>query len=611
MAVQPHDGTIDDPPDTASRRPPSSGATTRSSPDGRPRAVGFDFDGTLTLAGRPDDGLLAAIAHARSTGIAAVLVTGRILAELLTVFADVGDHFDALVVENGALVELPARRVRVATPIDRGLTDALAERGVAHRRGEVIVAASAADEHAIVDELTRSGFECQLIHNRTELMILPSGVNKGTGFVAALDEVGVSAHDSVAIGDAENDHSFLQVAELGVAVANAVDSLLTAADLVLDEPDGAGIAALLDDLVGPAVHWRGRRRRQLVLGHDAEGHEVRLPTTPRTMVITGGSGDGKSYLAGLIAEQLVAMHYSILVVDPEGDHVGLDRLGPAVVLGDDGPPPTPDVVVGLLKRHDACVVIDLSGLSPADRRRYLEILPAAVESGRRAHGRPHWIIVDEAHSGFASETGTHRSFDLAASGFCLVTWRPQDLSPPVVASADIVLALTAADPDPDAVELVAAVSGERRTSVAELLTGPPGNVVVASRERPHTIRVARIAPRHTEHFRHEHKYDAEGTPVDRGFWMRDHDDHLTGTVARSLHELELELARCDVGVIRHHSRLGDISRWIGDVFHDRELAAAVAAVELQIERTSPDAMVDAARVQMVRALNRRRHTHPG
>ena len=38
-------------------------------------------------------------------------------------------------------------------------------------------------------------------------MVLPSGVNKATGLSAALVELGLSRHNVVAVGDAENDHA--------------------------------------------------------------------------------------------------------------------------------------------------------------------------------------------------------------------------------------------------------------------------------------------------------------------------------------------------------------------------------------------------------------------
>jgi hydroxymethylpyrimidine pyrophosphatase-like HAD family hydrolase len=49
-------------------------------------------------------------------------------------------------------------------------------------------------------------------------MVLPSGVNKATGLMAALDELGV---DHARVVGAENDHSLLGACGLGVAVAGS------------------------------------------------------------------------------------------------------------------------------------------------------------------------------------------------------------------------------------------------------------------------------------------------------------------------------------------------------------------------------------------------------
>ena len=62
-------------------------------------------------------------------------------------------------------------------------------------------------------------------------MILPAGVTKGSGLLEALGELGLSQHNTIGVGDAENDHSLLEVCEIGVAVANAVDAIRAHADV--------------------------------------------------------------------------------------------------------------------------------------------------------------------------------------------------------------------------------------------------------------------------------------------------------------------------------------------------------------------------------------------
>ncbi len=572
----------------------------------RPRAVAFDFDGTLTEGERPSADILAALADLRRHNIRVVLVTGRILTELEDVFPDVAHHFDGLVVENGGVMVVAGRVAPVAPPIDRALLAALDRAGIGARQGRVIVATSGSAEHQVLDAVVALGLECQLVHNRSELMVLPSGINKGQGLAAVLGELGLSPHDCIAVGDAENDHSLLAGAELGVAVANAVESLKAEADVVLDGADGAGVLELIDDIVGANRFWDARSHPLITIGTNAEERPVVLPARPANLVVVGGSGDGKSYLAGLIIEQLVGLEYSVLVVDPEGDHVGLGALRPAIVVGADRPPPPVDTVVSLLERSDACVVVDLSVLDGPALRRYLHEIPVEVEACRRERGRPHWVFFDEAHQSVGQHEAALGTFEPAARGYGLVTWRPNDLPVSVVTSAEIVLALTSPVPDDPVVDLVAAVAGQPKEVVAGLLSRPVGQVVVARRGSNRPPEVARLGTRRTAHVRHEHKYEAHGTERERSFWFRDDADRTTGVVARNLRELEHELTQCPRSVLRHHGPSNDFSRWIDDVFHDRRLAEAVRAIEDRIRPRSPGAVIDAARLDLISALRARR-----
>jgi hydroxymethylpyrimidine pyrophosphatase-like HAD family hydrolase len=80
-------------------------------------------------------------------------------------------------------------------------------------------------------------------------MVLPSGTNKATGLAAALDELGLSPRDTVGVGDAENDHTFLAFCACAVAVANAVPTLKKRADLVTMGASGAGVVELVEAML--------------------------------------------------------------------------------------------------------------------------------------------------------------------------------------------------------------------------------------------------------------------------------------------------------------------------------------------------------------------------
>jgi haloacid dehalogenase-like hydrolase len=60
-----------------------------------------------------------------------------------------------------------------------------------------------------------------------------------SGLTAALDALDLSPINVVGIGDAENDHAFLRLCGCSVAVANALDAVKEAADVVTAGARGA------------------------------------------------------------------------------------------------------------------------------------------------------------------------------------------------------------------------------------------------------------------------------------------------------------------------------------------------------------------------------------
>ena len=81
------------------------------------------------------------------------------------------------------------------------------------------------------------------------VMVLPTGVNKGTGLTVALAELGIAAHNVVGAGDAENDDSFLSLCGFSVAVANAIPSLKRRAHKTTKREHGAGVVELIQQII--------------------------------------------------------------------------------------------------------------------------------------------------------------------------------------------------------------------------------------------------------------------------------------------------------------------------------------------------------------------------
>ncbi len=210
-----------------------------------------DYDGTLAHHGHVDDSTLDALHRLRETGRKLILVTGRELDELMGIFPRL-DLFDRVVAENGALIYRPGGREEklLGERPPESFVEALEARGVGPISvGRVIVATWEPHQDAVLDVIRELGLELHVIFNKGAVMVLPSGVNKATGLSAALDELGLSPHNAVGVGDAENDHAFLALCGCAVAVANALPTLKERADLVTQADRGAGVIELIDRLL--------------------------------------------------------------------------------------------------------------------------------------------------------------------------------------------------------------------------------------------------------------------------------------------------------------------------------------------------------------------------
>jgi hypothetical protein len=209
-----------------------------------------DYDGTLACDGKVDDKTLDALARLKASGRKLVLVTGRHLPDLEQIFPQL-ELFDRVVAENGALLYQSAtgQEKLLAEAAEPRLISLLKQKGIPISVGRVIIATWQPYDTAVLSAIRELGLELQLIFNKGAVMVLPSGVNKATGLRAALDELGISLHNVVAVGDAENDHAFLRISECAVAVANALPSLKEHADVVMDAPRGAGVTELIERLL--------------------------------------------------------------------------------------------------------------------------------------------------------------------------------------------------------------------------------------------------------------------------------------------------------------------------------------------------------------------------
>jgi len=536
-------------------------------------ALATDYDGTLATDSAVTEATVAALEKLKESGRKLIMVTGRELPDLKRVFSRL-DLFDQVVVENGALLYTPQTEEQrlLAEPPPPEFVEQLIARGVGPISvGRVIVATWEPHETAVLETIRDMGLGLEIIFNKGAVMVLPSGVNKATGLAAVLRQMGLSAHNVVAVGDAENDHAFMRASGLGVAVANALAAVKETAGLVTTGARGEGVEQLVDVLIERDHALAAGSRHRIVLGTDPEGRAVDLGPTERVL-ITGSSGIGKSTLATALTERMAETGFQFCVFDPEGDY---DDLANTVGVGDNNGPPQIEQVLDLLEDPETNVVVNTLGVDLKDRPGLFARLGPKLASLKARTGRPHWLLIDEAHHLLpAAQDGVSLALPGSAGGTILVTVHPDAVSAEALGQIDTVIAL-----GPDA----AGVIGQVGALVSETPPGAPGRpgeneVLHWRRGEGGSLTLVTVDRPRQQHKRHTRKY-AEGKLADEhSFYFRGPQNALK-LKAQNL-VIFLQIAEgVDDATWEHHLRAGDYSTWFRACIKDDGLADAAERVE--------------------------------
>jgi hypothetical protein len=540
--------------------------------------IALDYDGTIARQDRLDPAVREAIATARARGIVVALVTGRILDALRRVAGDL--HFvDAVVAENGAVLHFPdsGHTAHLAPPLPDAYVGALRERGVPHEAGKCLVDADAKDASRLLEIIRASELPLVLLFNGGRVMTLPQGVSKATGLHALLDTLRLSAHNTVAIGDAENDHELLRLAGVGCAVQWGSGALRASADLEIQGSGPAAVGAFVKALAAdPRMPVPERTRRRLRLGYTSDGREFSLAVRGRNVLVAGDAKSGKSWVAGLLCEQLILLGLCVCVIDPEGDYRSLEALPGVTVLGGDDPPPTPRELARALRYPDRSVVIDLSRRPQDEKIEYIRAALPTLNALRKESGFPHRIVVDEAHY-FLHDADALDLLDLEASGYTFITYWASRLPPQLLAATDVLIVTRESNP----AEIAALrqrchdcdpLDPELWTVLERLSTGEAVALPVTA-EAEGRLRRFTLGPRLTPHVRHRGKYIDVPIAASRAFVFD------AGTRATTLRQLVDALERFEPSALAGFVVRGDFSRWIRHVFGDYPLAVELETLE--------------------------------
>lgn len=556
--------------------------------------LALDYDGTIANGDTLHASVREAIAAARGRGILVVLVTGRILEELRRVAGDL--HFvDGVIAENGAVVHFPdsGHTSLLAPPIPHAFVEELQRRGISCHVGQCLIDADAADGSRLLDVIHTLELPLVLLFNRSRLMTLPQGISKATGLRAALDILRASGRNTIAIGDAENDHEPLRLAEVGMAVEWGSPTLRAAADFVVNGTGPADVAPCIRRLAdGGRIPLPEQARRRLRLGYREDGEEFSLAVRGRNILVTGDTRSGKSWMAGLLCEQLILHGYSLCVIDAEGDYRSLEALPGVSLLGGHHPAPLPCDLMEALRHADRSVVIDLSHQRHDAKVQYVRALLPGLSAMRHQRGLPHRIVLNEAHH-FLHEADSTPLIDLTFGGYVVVTYCASRLPKELLGATEVVIATCASDPiEVEGLRTMCACGGCTHTDCAcwcrrigHLGPGQAAALPITS-EAEGELRIFTMAPRLTPHVRHREKYGDVPVPEDRAFVFAAN-GRPSGERASTLREFVTALEHARGGVLAGHLRRGDFSRWIRNVFGDHALAAALQALE-ERGRIAPD-----------------------
>jgi hypothetical protein len=301
--------------------------------------------------------------------------------------------------------------------------------------------------------------------------------------------------------------------------------------------------------------------------------EVSIPSHGPCVLICGPSASGKSTLVTRLVEALEEQKYQFCLFDPEGDY---EEFVGAVAFGNPESSPSEQEVLQLLGNPEANAIVNLTGMKIPDRPHFFLTLLSPLLQMRTRNGRPHWLILDEAHhllpADWAPSGGV---LPLQFQNVIMITVHPEMLAPAMLERVDTLMIV-----GDKAEEMLALFSKATSASMPPL--EPPnlesGEVLLWSRDANEPPVKVRAYPCKTERRRHRRKYAEGELPPDRSFYFRGPEGKLHLRAQNLMMFLQLGEGVDDKTWEFHRAR-GDYSKWLTDCVKDEELAAAAKQIE--------------------------------
>lgn len=564
-------------------------------------ALATDYDGVIAQNGHPSPVAITAIRRLKSSGRRAILVTGRRLHDLNAVFGHL-DLFDYVVAENGAILYDPCTRKEtlLANPPPATFVERLKELDVSPLEvGQVIVGTWLPHHTTVMRVIQEMGLELYVVFNRAAVMVLPASVNKATGLDRALHQLGLSRHEVVGIGDSENDHSLLERCECAATVANAVPSILNSAAIVTRGTNGEGLSELIDELIANDLcRMHAQLPQHLVpIGRRCDGAVVSVAPYGLNILVAGPSGSGKSTVAAGIVERLIQQEYQLCIVDPEGDYGSLPDV---ISIGNQNHAVTANEVLTLLEDPKVTLNVNLLGIPLADRPEFFGQLFPNLQAARTRTGRPHWIVLDEAHHMLPGDWGhLDRALPQSLGETLLVTVHPNHIACSVLSLVDLMIAVGPSSES--TIRKFADAIGQPLDWPAGLSNHAGEAIVWFPKQGEPPFRIE-VLPGSAERIRHHRKY-AEGNMRYRSFFFRG-PDNRHNLKAQNLAVFAQMADGIDEATWLYHLRRGDYSRWFRGAVKDSGMAEQAERIEQRQDLQPSETR------RLIRSLIESRYTLP-
>ncbi len=237
-------------------------------------------------------------------------------------------------------------------------------------------------------------------------------------------------------------------------------------------------------------------------------------------------------------------------------------------------------ILQVLENPRANVVVNLVGLPLKDRPEFFGGLLPRLQELRARTGRPHWLVVDEAHHLLPSERAPAAlTLPQDLTGLILITVHPDQVARSVLSTVDSVVALGAT---PDATLRMFTKAIGTTSPSTELTELKSGEALMWSKFQLAAPFRLLIAPSQMERRRHRRKYAEGELPPDRSFYFRGPDGALNLRAQNLV--LFMQIADgVDDATWMHHLKQGDYSRWFREKIKDDGLADEARRLERQAD----------------------------